>query len=84
MNINEVYKHISELPNDDILLMCKEIYNRRYVDGKLPYSSIINAISVELDYPYLTEIEDAVVNEAHKRFGNVVLLLTKDEPNYYI
>lgn len=84
MNIDEVCEHISKLSSDDTLSMCKEIYDWRYVDGKLPYSSLISLKSLELDCPFLTEIEDAVMNEAHNRFGQVVLLLMKDKPSYYI
>lgn len=42
MNIDEVCEHISKLSSDDILSMCKEIYDWRYVDGKLPYSSLLS------------------------------------------
>lgn len=83
MSFLEMNEYISKVSNDTLLIMCEEIYNWRYVKFELSLDSTLCRISREIKYPCIGEIEEAVVDEAHRRFKNIALLLVKDKPTYY-
>lgn len=84
MNFIEMNEYVSKLPSETLLTMCEEIYNWRYVKFELPLDSALCRFSRKVEYPYIGEIEKAVVDEAHRRFKNITLLLVKDKPTYYL
>lgn len=84
MTIGTVETYIKQQDSDKIISLCNEIYEWREKEGRLPIKSILYEFSVESGCQNIRVLEDKVLEEAHKRFGNIVLLLMKDAPKYYL
>lgn len=84
MTIGAVETYIKQQDSDKIISLCNEIYEWREKEGRLPIRSILYEFSVESDCSDIKVLENMIVEEAHKRFGNIVLLLMKDAPMYYL
>lgn len=84
MTIGAVKTYIKQQDSDKIISLCNEIYEWREKEGRLPIKSILYEFSVESGCQNIRILEDEIMEEAHKRFGNIVLLLMKDAPKYYL
>lgn len=84
MTIGAVETYIKQQDSDKIISLCNEIYEWREKEGKLPIKSILYEFSVESGCQNIRVLEDKILEEAHRRFGNIVLLLMKDAPKYYL
>lgn len=84
MTIGSVETYIKQQDSDKIISLCNEIYEWREKEGRLPIKSILYKFSVESGCQNIRVLEDKIIEEAHKRFGNIVLLLMKDAPKYYL
>lgn len=84
MTIGSVETYIKQQDSDKIISLCNEIYEWREKEGRLPIKSILYGFSVESGCQNIRVLEDKIIEEAHKRFGNIVLLLMKDAPKYYL
>lgn len=84
MTIGAVETYIKQQDSDKIISLCNEIYEWREKEGRLPINSILYEFSVETDCQDIKVLEYKIIEEAHKRFGNIVLLLMKDAPMYYL
>nr|DAV73165.1 MAG TPA: hypothetical protein [Caudoviricetes sp.] len=84
MTIGAIETYIKQQDSDKIISLCNEIYEWREKEGRLSIKSILYEFSVESDCPDIKLLENMIVEEAHKRFGNIVLLLMKDAPMYYL
>lgn len=84
MTIGAVEAYIKQQDSDKIISLCNEIYEWREKEGRLPIKSILYEFSVESGCQNIRVLEDKILEEAHKRFGNIVLLLMKDAPKYYL
>lgn len=84
MTLGAVKTYIEQQDSDKIISLCEEIYEWREKEGKLPLKSILYEFSRESDCQDIRFLETEIVEEAHKRFGNVVLLLMKDNPKRYL
>ena len=84
MTIGAVETYIKKQDSDKIISLCNELYEWREKEGRLPIKSILYEFSVESGCQNIRVLEDKILEEAHKRFGNIVLLLMKDAPKYYL
>lgn len=84
MTIGAIETYIKQQDSDKIISLCNEIYEWREKEGRLSIKSILYEFSVESDCPDIKLLENMIVEEAHKRFENIVLLLMKDAPMYYL
>ncbi|WP_418851842.1 hypothetical protein [Prevotella sp.] len=84
MTIGAVETYIKQQDSDKIISLCNEIYEWREKEGRLPIKSILYEFSVESGCQNIRVLEDKILEEAHRRFGNIVLLLMKDAPKYYL
>lgn len=84
MTIGAVETYIKQQDSDKIISLCNEIYEWREKERRLPIKSILYEFSVESGCQNIRVLEDKILEEAHKRFGNIVLLLMKDAPKYYL
>ena len=84
MTIGAIETYIKQQDSDKIISLCNEIYEWREKEGRLPIKSILYEFSVESGCQNIRVLEDKIIEEAHKRFGNIVLLLMKDAPKYYL
>jgi hypothetical protein len=84
MTIGAIETYIKQQDSDKIISLCNEIYEWREKEGRLSIKSILYEFSVESDCQDIKLLENMIVEEAHKRFGNIVLLLMKDAPMYYL
>jgi hypothetical protein len=84
MTIGAIETYIKQQDSDKIISLCNEIYEWREKEGRLSIKSILYEFSVESDCPDIKLLENMIVEEAHKRFGNIVSLLMKDAPMYYL
>lgn len=84
MTIGAVETYIKQQDSDKIISLCNEIYEWREKEGRLPIKSILYEFSVESGCQNIRVLEDKILEEAHKRFGNIVLLLMKDAQKYYL
>lgn len=84
MTIGAVETYIKQQDSDKIISLCNEIYEWREKEGRFPIKSILYEFSVESGCQNIRVLEDKILEEAHRRFGNIVLLLMKDAPKYYL
>lgn len=84
MTIGAVETYIKQQDSDKIISLCNEIYEWREKEGRLPIKSILYEFSVESGCQNIRVLEDKILEEAHRRWGNIVLLLMKDAPKYYL
>lgn len=70
---------------DDTVLtkLCNELYDYKYVSGKLPPNGVINTIANGFEEWDLDKLEKIITNEATKRYENIALLLIKNNPTNF-
>ena len=76
--------YFNDIDDKELIDLCNNIYNWRYVDGKIKENCIVQKMCEKFGWTSLREIEEFAVSEAHRRYGNITLLLLKDHPNYYL
>ena len=70
--------------NDTVLIkLCNELYDYKYVSGKLPPNGVINTIANDFEEWDLDKLEKIIINEATKRYENIALLLIKNNPTNF-
>jgi hypothetical protein len=81
---DERLKRIGQISNDDLLIMCGEIYDYNNV-GEICDGLLKNLYKKHTkDYYTLNSLVDDVLNEAQKRFSKIVKLLLLERPRLYI
>ena len=77
----DVEKKIQNLSNSDLLQICKEIYDWRYINGILCNGALSHFAKTINVNP--RDLEAKLIKEANHRFNKVVSLLICDEPMAY-
>ena len=83
MNFEKVRDYISHISNDELIALCIDIHKQWCGDCDFSKNTSIDSLSESLDFHDTKKIEYAVVEEAHKRYDNIVLLLMRDDPTCY-
>ena len=84
MTREEVKNYIEHMDENGLAKLCKDIYEWKYVTGKLRAGCTLNQLAENLQYWEIRDIEEIVIEVATKRFNDVVLLLFKSNPNDYL
>lgn len=84
MNYHEVENYIEHMSADGLLNLCNDIYDWKYVTGKLNPDCTLNRLAENLQFWELRDIENIVLRVATKKFHNVVPLLMLSAPHEFI
>ena len=74
----EIY--VEKMSDQEIVTMCNEIYNWKYVTGCLDKNSLLRNKANNLEHTSTYTLSQYVLDEAVDRFSNLVLLLIADKP----
>lgn len=74
---------IHETDDTVLIKLCNELYDYKYVSGKLPPNGVINTIANSFEEWNLDKLEKIITNEATKRYENIALLLIKNNPTNF-
>lgn len=74
---------IHETDDNVLIKLCNELYDYKYVSGKLPPNGVINTIANGFEEWDLDKLEKIITNEATKRYENIALLLIKNNPTNF-
>ena len=74
---------IHETDDTVLIKLCNELYDYKYVSGKLPPNGVINTIANGFEEWDLDKLEKIITNEATKRYENIALLLIKNNPTNF-
>lgn len=78
----DIKNEIQSLSNDNLIQICKEIYDWRYVNGVLVDGVLSNFAKSVSKTP--RDLEKMLINEANVRFNKIATLLICDEPTLYL
>mgnify|MGYP006877362002 FL=1 len=84
MNYGEMNNYITHISDNDMVALCKSIYEYKNGNGVLEPTSTLKILSENLQLPDVRALEYAITEEAHKRYKQIVLLLIKDTPTHYL
>lgn len=73
----------SYLSDGDLIKICGEVLEWKHKSGRLPENSVLRKAAAE-NYMEIREAEEDIINEANKRFKDVVLLLMSEDPYKYL
>lgn len=74
---------IHEIDDTVLIKLCNELYDYKYVSGKLPSNGVINTVANSFDEWDLAKLEKIITDEATKRYENIALLLIKNDPTNF-
>lgn len=74
---------IHEIDDTVLIKLCNELYDYKYVSGKLPPNGVINTIANGFEEWDLDTLEKIITNEATNRYENMALLLIKNNPTNF-
>lgn len=72
----------AEISDADLTKMCREILEQ-YKTGKLPENSILRKLANE-SHVEIEEAVEEIIDEAHTRYEDVVILLMLKKPYRYL
>lgn len=84
MTYGEVENYIKHMNPDGLVNLCNDIYEFKYVTGKLRPDCSLNILAENLQCWDIRYIEDVVIRVAAEKFNNVVLLLMKSMTHQFI
>lgn len=84
MSKEEVRNYIKHMDENGLTNLCNDIYEWKYVTGKLKPDCTLNQLAENLQYWEIRDIEEIVIEVAMERFENVVLLLMKTNASSYL
>lgn len=84
MTYGEMNNYIAHVSDNDLIALCKSVYEFKNGDGVLEPTSTLKILSENLQFPDVRVLEYAITEEAHKRYEKIVLLLMKDSPTNYL
>lgn len=86
MTYGEINNYITHISDNDLVALCKSVYEFKNGNGNgvLEPTSTLKILSENLQFPDVRALEYAITEEAHKRYGQIVLLLMKDAPAHYL
>lgn len=74
---------IHEIDDTVLIKLCNELYDYKYVSGKLPPDGVINTLTNGFEEWNLEKLEKIITDEATKRYENIALLLIKNNPTNF-
>lgn len=74
---------IHETEDSVLIKLCNELYDYKYVSGKLPPDGVINTLTNGFEEWDLEKLEKIITDEATKRYENIALLLIKNNPTNF-
>lgn len=73
---------LSWISTDGLISMCNDLYEWRYISGKLPENGLFQKFAEHYGVsPY--NMEEALLSEALKRFGRVASVLIQERPDAF-
>lgn len=84
MTYGEMNNHITHVSDNDLVALCKSIYEFKNGNGVLKPTSTLKILAENLQFSNVRMLECVITEEAHKRYKQVVLLLMKDAPAHYL
>lgn len=74
---------IHETEDSVLIKLCNELYDYKYVSGKLPPDGVINTLTNSFEEWDLEKLEKIITDEATQRYENIALLLIKNNPTNF-
>lgn len=84
MTYGEINNYIAHVSDNDLVALCKSIYEFKNGNGVLEPTSTLKILAENLQFSDVRVLEYAITEEAHKRYKQIVLLLMKDAPAHYL
>lgn len=84
MTYEEMNNYIAHVSDNDLVALCKSIYEFKNGNGVLEPTSTLKILSENLQFSNVRMLECVITEEAHKRYKQIVLLLIKDSPSHYL
>lgn len=84
MTYGEMNNYITHVSDNDLIALCKSIYEFKSGNGVLESTSALKILAENLQFSNVRMLECVVTEEAHKQYGQIVLLLMKDAPAQYL
>lgn len=84
MTYGEMSNYIAHVSDNDLVALCKSVYDWKYKRKKLEDISTLKILAENLQFSDIEVLGYTVTEEAHKRYEEVVLLLMKDAPAHYL
>lgn len=84
MTYGEMNNYIVHVSDNDLVALCKSVYEFKNGDGVLESTSTLKILAENLQFSDVRVLEYAIIEEAHKRYEQIVLLLMKDAPAHYL
>ena len=82
--LEDIDAYICRLEDAEILELCKDIYDWKYVSGVIVENSRLKKLRERISAVDASYLADVVVREAAVRFHDVVVLLLSEEPNEFL
>lgn len=84
MTYGEMNNYITHISDNDLVALCKSVYKFKNGNGVLEPTSTLKILAKNLQFSDVRALECVITEEAHKRYGQIVLLLMKDAPAQYL
>ena len=84
MTCEEANNYITHVSDNDLVALCKSVHEFKNGNGVLEPTSTLKILAENLQFSDVRMLECVITEEAHKRYSQVVLLLMKDAPKYYL
>lgn len=84
MTYEEMNNYIAHVSDNDLVALCKSVYEFKNGNGVLEPNSTLKILAENLQFRNVCDLEYAIAEEAHRRYEQIVLLLMKDAPSHYL
>nr|DAE34405.1 MAG TPA: hypothetical protein [Caudoviricetes sp.] len=84
MTYGEMNNYITHISDNDLVALCKSVYEFKNGNGVLEPTSTLKILAENLQFSDVRALEYIIIEEAHERYGQIVLLLMKDAPAEYL
>lgn len=84
MTYGEMENYIAHVSDNDLIALCKSVYEFKNGNGVLEPTSTLKILAENLQFHDVRVLEYVITEEAHERYGQIVLLLMKDDPSHYL
>lgn len=84
MTYGEMNNYIVHISDNDLVALYKSVYEFKNGDGALKFAPTLKILTENLQFSDVRALEYAITEEAHKRYGQIVLLLMKDASSHYL
>nr|DAU19898.1 MAG TPA: hypothetical protein [Caudoviricetes sp.] len=84
MTYGEMSNYITHISDNDLVALCKSVYEFKNGNGVLEPTSTLKILAENLQFSDVRVLEYIIIEEAHKRYERIVLLLIKDAPSHYL